>query len=179
LKVSKVAGLVSSQPDLAKELEEIRNEISNAGKVTHDLSRELHPAALSQLGLAAALKAECAAFSKLYQTAINFSAESMPASMPDTVALCLYRVALASLENIRQHAQAKTASVRLAGRGPEMGMVIQDFGRGFDLHAARRGCGLGLVSMEERVRLVKGKLSVNSKPGEGTRVEVQIPFGRA
>ena len=59
-----------------------------------------------------------------------------------------------------------------------MGMIIQDFGRGFDLHAARSGCGLGLVSMEERVRLVKGKLSVNSKPGEGTRVEVRIPVGR-
>ena len=59
-----------------------------------------------------------------------------------------------------------------------MGMVIQDFGRGFDPYAARSGHGLGLVSMEERVRLVKGKLSVNSKPGEGTRVEVLIPVGR-
>ena len=178
LKVSEVAGQLSSQPDLAKELEAIRNEISNASKVTHDLSHELHPAALSQLGLAATLEAECATFSKLCETAISFSGESVPASLPDTVALCLYRVALASLENIRRHAQARTASVRLVGSDDGMKMVIQDFGRGFDPHEARRGHGLGLVSMEERVRLVNGKLSVNSKPGEGTRVEVQIPVGR-
>jgi len=178
LKVSEVAGMVSSQPDVVKELESIRNEISNAAKVAHDLSHELHPAALSQLGLVAALEAECATFSKLHGTAINFSAESVPESLPDPVALCLFRVALAGLENIRQHAQAKTASVRLVGRNSEMGMVIQDFGRGFDPYAARSGHGLGLVSMEERVRLVKGKLSVNSKPGEGTRVEVRIPVGR-
>ena len=178
LKVSEVAGMVSSNPNLVKELEVIRNEISSAAKVAHDLSHELHPAALSQLGLAAALEAECANFSKLCGTAINFSRESVPASLPDAVALCLYRVALTSLENIRQHAQAKTASIKLAAKGTEMGMVIQDFGRGFDLHAAQRGCGLGLVSMEERVRLVNGKLSVNSKPGEGTRVEVRIPVGR-
>ena len=134
---------------------------------------------MSQLGLAAALESECAAFSKLCGTAINFLAESVPASLPDAVAICLYRVARASLENIRQHAQAKAASVRLAGRDSGIGMVIQDFGRGFDLHAARQGGGLGLVSMEERVRLVKGKLSVNSKPGEGTWIKVQIPVGRA
>ncbi|HXW13382.1 MAG TPA: chemotaxis protein CheB [Terriglobia bacterium] len=178
LKVSEVAGRLSSQPDLGKQLEEIRNEVSNAGKVAHNISHELHPAALLQLGLVAALESECAAFSKLYGTAINFSAESVPESLPDPVALCLFRVALAGLENIRQHAQAKTASVRLVGRNSEMGMVIQDFGRGFDPSAARSGHGLGLVSMKERVRLVKGKLSVNSKPGEGTRVEVQIPVGR-
>jgi two-component system CheB/CheR fusion protein len=178
LKVSEVAGMVSSQPDVVKELESIRNEISNAAKVAHDLSHELHPAALSQLGLVAALEAECAVFSKLWGTAVSFSGESAPALLPDPVALCLYRVALTSLENIRKHAQAKTASVRLAGRGPDVGMVIQDFGIGFDLQAAHRGHGLGLVSMEERVRLVKGKLSVNSKPGEGTRVEVRIPVGQ-
>ena len=178
LKVSEVADLVPSQPDLAKGLEAIRNEISNASKAAHDLAHELHPAALLQLGLVAALEAECAAFSKLYETAINFSAESVPESLPDPVALCLFRVALAGLQNIRQHAEAKTASVRLVGRNSEMGMVIQDFGRGFDPYAARSGHGLGLVSMEERVRLVKGKLSVNSKPGEGTRVEVRIPVGR-
>jgi two-component system CheB/CheR fusion protein len=177
LKVSEVKGMVSSQPEVVKELESIRKEISNASKATHDLAHDLHPAALSQLGLAAALESECATFSKLWGTAINFSDESVPESLPDTVALCLYRVALASLENIRKHARAKTASVRLAGRGLEVGMVIQDFGIGFDLHHAHRGHGLGLVSMEERVRLVKGKLSVNSKPGEGTRVEVRIPVG--
>jgi two-component system, chemotaxis family, CheB/CheR fusion protein len=178
LRVSEAEGRLSGQPDLAGELEEIRNEISDLAKISHDLSHELHPAALAQLGIGPALEAECATFSKLHRIAVNFSAEGVPESLPDAVALCLYRVAQESLENIRKHAQAKMALVSLAGKGAEIVMVIQDLGRGFDFDAARRSGGLGLVSIEERVRLVKGSVSVTSKPGEGTRKEVRIPLGR-
>jgi signal transduction histidine kinase len=179
LKVSEVESLISSQPEVARKLRKIRKEISEVAKAIHDLSHSLHPAAVSQLGLAAALEAECAAFSKLHGITVNFSAESVPQSLPDEVALCLYRVAQEGLQNIRKHARAKTASVRLAGRSQEIAIVIQDFGRGFDLHAARRGDGLGLVSMEERVRLARGSLSVTSKPGDSTRIEVHIPIRAA
>jgi signal transduction histidine kinase len=176
LKVSELKGLISSHPELAEEIEEMRKEISDLAKVSHDLAQELHPAALSQLGLEAALEAECATFSTLCGTTLHFSAESIPESLSGAAALCLYRVAQESLENIRKHAQAKTASVTLAGKGQEIVMVVQDFGRGFDPHAARGG-GLGLVSIEERVRLVNGSLSVKSKPGGGTQVEVRVPIG--
>ena len=176
LKVSELKGLISSHQELAEEVEEMRKEISDLAKVSHDLAQELHPAALSQLGLEAALEAECATFSTLCGTTVHFSAESIPESLSDAAALCLYRVAQEVLENIRKHAQAKTASVTLAGKGQEIVMVIQDFGKGFDPHAARGG-GLGLVTIDERVRLANGSLSVNSKPGGGTQVEVRIPIG--
>jgi signal transduction histidine kinase len=179
LKVAEVKGLLSRRPELVGKLGAIGQEISQLAKAIHDLSHLLHPAAVSQLGLAAALEAECAAFSRLHGITVNFSAERVPQSLPDEVALCLYRVAQEGLQNIRKHARARTASVRLAGRSQEIAMVIQDFGRGFDLHAARRGDGLGLVSMEERVRLARGSLSVTSKPGVGTRIEVRIPIKAA
>jgi two-component system CheB/CheR fusion protein len=180
LRVSEVERLVSSQPKLAEKLVQIRNELSAVAKISHDLSHQLHPAALTQLGLGTALEAECASFSKLRDIAVHFSAGSVPEALPDAVATCLYRVAEESLENIRKHAQAKTASVTLAGKDREIVMVIQDFGRGFDLRdGLGRVGGLGFVSMEERVSLVHGSLSVNSKPGEGTRVEVRIPLGAA
>lgn len=177
LKVSEVEGMLSSQPKLAEKLTEISKEIGEAAKASHDLSRLLHPAVLSQLGLEVALEAECATFSKLRGIAVSFSAQSVPETLPDAAALCLFRVAQESLHNIRKHSQAKAASVSLARRGPEVVMVVQDFGRGFDVDAVRGKGGLGLVSMEERVRLVSGSLRVSSKPGEGTRVEARVPAG--
>ncbi len=176
LKVSGVAGRLVSQPELASELEAIRSEIAEVGKITHDLSRALHPAALSQLGLAPALEGECAAFSEMHGIRVSFSAEGAPDKLPEPVALCLYRVAQEALQNIRSHSRAKTAAIKLEVKGPELVMIIQDSGKGFDIEAARRSGGLGLVSMEERVRAVNGKLTVKSKPGEGTWKEVRVPL---
>ncbi len=174
LMLGNVASRLSAQPDLARELREVSHEISEATKSAHDLSHALHPAALMQLGLASALEAECATFSRLSGINVNFTEENEPVSLPEEVALCFYRVAQASLENVRKHAHVKTASVRLARRGQETVMEIRDSGRGFNVNSAHKGGGLGLVSMEERVRLINGRLSVNSKPGEGTQVEVRV-----
>ena len=176
----KVSELVrqASHPGLARELEALHGEISDATKAMHDLSSTLHPAAVSQLGLGTALEGECAAFSKLHGIAVTFAAEHVPESLPEAVAICFYRVAQEALQNIHKHSQAKTASITLKGKGSKVVMVIQDAGKGFDVEAARRRGGLGLVSMEERVRQAGGKLSINSKPDEGTRIEVRVPPGR-
>ena len=175
LRVSGVEGLLSSQPDLAAELRQISQEIGETAKAAHDLSRLLHPAALSQLGIEAALEAECATFSKFRGIAVDFSAENVPMALPDSVAFCFFRVAQEALQNIRKHAQTKSASVRLAGAGHDVVMWIQDLGRGFDASSARGRGGVGLVSMEERVRIAKGTLVMRSSPGKGTQIEVRIP----
>lgn len=176
LKVSEVVGLLSNRPDLAQKLQGVAKEISEVAKSVHDLSRLLHPAAVSQLGLRPALEAEVATFSKLRRIAVKFSAENIPESLPEATAFCLYRVAQECLHNIQKHAEAKWASVTVSGRRQEIVMTVLDCGKGFDPHAVRGRGGLGLVSMEERVRLVNGKLSVHSKPGQGTRVEVRVPL---
>ena len=179
LKVSEAASLLSSQPDLAGKLQDIGREINDVSKAVHDLSRLLHPAILSQLGLQPALEAECAAFSKLHGITVDFSAEKIPKSLPEAAALCLYRVAQECLQNIWRHAHTSKASIALAGRGRTIVMMIRDFGRGFDLHAVRGVEGLGLVNIEERIRLLKGSLAIHSQPGEGTQVEVRIPVEAA
>lgn len=176
LQVSQVKDLLSSQPDLAEEVDKARNQIGDLAKATHDLSQQLHPSVLSQLGLKTALESECASYSQQYGIAVSFSTKNVPERIPDSTALCLYRVAQAGLENIRKHAQTQEASITLAGKGNEIVMIIRDFGKGFDLEAARTEGGLGLVSMEERVRLANGRLRIKSKPGEGTKVEVRIPL---
>jgi signal transduction histidine kinase len=178
MKLFEAEAVVSSHPDLALErLREMGTELGSVAKDIHQLSRQLHPAVLVQLGLETAIENECAAHSQRHDCAVEFSAENIPEHLADEVALCFFRVAQECLQNVSKHAQARAASVTLRGRDHEIVMVIQDRGKGFDVSAIRKGGGLGLTSMEERIRLVNGILSVSSKPGEGTQVEVRIPLG--
>jgi signal transduction histidine kinase len=179
LLVSGVQGQLASQPELSNELERIKTEVSEVAKASHDLSYGLHPSALVHLGIEAALESECVNFSKATGITVTFSAKNVPDSLSDTVALCLYRIAQEALQNIRRHAQAKAVAATLTGIGPDLVMIIRDSGTGFDAQAVRANGGLGLASMEERLRLVNGKVNVSSKLGEGTQVEVRIPLGTA
>jgi signal transduction histidine kinase len=141
------------------------------------MSRRLHPAILDDLGLAAALRAECNAFSQVHKIHADFSSSRIPKSVPDNVALSLYRIAQESLQNIAKHSRAQKMRVDLAFKRGEIQLAIEDFGDGFDLQALKRKKrGLGLIGMEERVRLVGGALTVDSKPGRGTRVLARIPL---
>jgi PAS domain S-box-containing protein len=180
LKASEVVGLLSRRPEIAAEkLQTMSREIGSVAKAIHDLSRHLHPAVLSQLGLAMALESECAHHSQQDGLSVDFHSGSIPEQLPESTALCLYRVAQESLQNISKHAQANRARVIVDSRDNEIVLTVQDFGRGFDLDAVRGEGGLGLVSMEERVRMVGGTLSLYSKPGQGTKIEVCVPIGRA
>lgn len=176
LQVAELERRLASQPDLVSALETVRKGVGEIAKATHDLSRQLHPAALLQLGLAVGLEGECVVFSKLCGIRVNFSAEGMPESLPDEVGLGLYRIVQEALRNIYKHAQVKTAAVRLLGNDREVTLTIEDFGKGFELSAGRTGHGLGLVSMKERAEMVNGTLSVTSKPGKGTMIEVRVPL---
>src|SRR6185295_16013298 len=94
--------------------------------------------------------------------------------LPPDVALCLYRVAQESLRNISKHSGAKSAELTLVKNEESIELRIADHGRGFDVKVPSRGEGLGLVSMEERVRLLGGSLEVNSQPGAGTELKVYV-----
>jgi signal transduction histidine kinase len=102
----------------------------------------------------------------------------VPRDLAEENALCLYRVAQESLHNAGKHAQASMVHVRLAGGPTEIVMEVEDLGSGFEWERIRGKGGLGLVSMEERVRLLKGRFRVRSQLGKGTCVEVRIPLPR-
>ena len=91
------------------------------------------------------------------------------------MALCLYRIAQESLNNIVKHSGTKRAAVSLAIDGSEVVLNVVDDGVGFEPQSVRQKEELGLVSMRERVRLVRGNLTVSSKKGEGTKVQVRVP----
>jgi signal transduction histidine kinase len=142
----------------------------------HRLSRQLHPAILDDLGLKDALRAECDRVAERGRLAVNFRCGQLPVGVPRDLALCVYRIAQEALRNAVKHARADRVDLTLNADLEFLDLEIRDFGRGFDPAAARKAAGLGLASMEERVRLAGGELSISSSPGQGTSIQVRVPL---
>jgi PAS domain S-box-containing protein len=156
-------------------MEELATQVRSLSSEVHRLSHELHPSKLEQLGLIAAVRSFCKDIMAAHKLAIQFEARDLPRVVPDAVSLCLYRVAQEAVHNVVKHSGATHVHVELNGWTSGLRLTISDDGVGFDLERARANGSLGLVSMRERVRVVHGELSLNSKKGEGTRVEAQVP----
>jgi len=167
---------VRSPDPLPERIRALSTRINGLAEDVHAMSRRLHPAILDELGLEAALKEECLGFSAQLGVPAHFESEGVPAPLPEDVSLCLYRVAQESLRNIAKHASATSVRVALLGAEGGLTLRIEDTGNGFDLNEVKGKGGLGLISMEERARLVNGKLTIKSQPGKGTTVEVFVPL---
>jgi signal transduction histidine kinase len=87
----------------------------------------------------------------------------------------LFRIAQEALQNTARHARARHATLSLARTTRELSLTVTDDGEGFDVTANRRNDGLGLVSIEERARLVQGQVTVRSERGNGTTITVRVP----
>jgi signal transduction histidine kinase len=142
----------------------------------HRLSRQLHPAILDDLGLRDALRAECDRVAERGRLAVNFRCGQLPACVPRDLALCVYRIAQEALRNAVKHAQADRVDLTLNADLEFLDLEVRDFGCGFDPAAGRKEAGLGLASMEERVRLVGGEILISSSPGQGTSIQVRVPW---
>ena len=175
-----VAELEAGLPDSAGAIREHLLNLGNSlNGISDDLRRtayQLHPSVLEHLGLPAALEAYCGDVAKNGKIKVGFKQHDVPGEIPEAAALCLYRVAQECLRNVVKHSGATRASVMLRGKENELVLTIRDTGKGFDPREARKKGGLGLVGMEERVRLVDGKVSIRTRPGDGTDVTIQIPL---
>ena len=160
--------------DVVNRLLRVAAHISDLNEDTHRIARHLHPAVLDDLGLAAALKSECDIFVEQYGIPAECDFH-LARSVPPDVSLCLYRVTQEALRNCAEHAHATRVRLSLRQDG-ELVLEIADFGNGFDVESVRGKGGLGLVSMQERVRLVNGTFSIESQSGKGTVVRIRIPL---
>jgi signal transduction histidine kinase/ABC-type uncharacterized transport system substrate-binding protein len=145
----------------------------------HFLSRQLHPSILEDLGLSEAMRTECARFSRQQGIAVSYEPEDVPGDLSGDRKLCLYRILQEGLRNVAKHASATQVRVRLAGDGGAVRFALKDNGIGFSPEGMGQYPGLGLISMRERVHLVGGDFSLESKPGEGTVLRVTVPAGSA
>jgi two-component system, NarL family, sensor kinase len=160
-------------------LRTMQEKLMSLSEDVHALSRQLHPSILDDLGLVEALRSECASFSRREGIEVVYRPEAVPTSLPKDVALCVYRIAQEALRNLAKHAAVHESWVSLAATGPELVLRVQDKGVGFDPAGMHSQAGLGLSSMEERVRLIQATLSVTSALGQGTTVEVRAPLVRS
>ena len=181
MEISALLAAPEARGPIADKLKSLGKTIARLAEEIHGTSRRLHPAILDDLGLEAALREECRSFEQQSDIPAEFLAQDVPSPLPKDVALCLYRVAQESLRNIRKHSQATEVQLRLTGEPAETGaqrvlLEVQDTGDGFELDQVLRKGGLGLISMEERVRLVGGQLTVQSQPGVGTTVTASVPL---
>ncbi len=171
-------GRKSPRTDSAAKLQQLGGQVRDLSSDVHRLAYKLHPAKLDQLGLATAVGGLCRDLSQKSGVKMEFTPENVPRDLPADIAGCLFRVAQESLWNVVRHSEAKAARVELAVRDGHIRLTVSDAGKGFDLEAARKAGGLGLLSMRERVRLSGGDLKIRSKPGQGTQAELTIPLGK-
>ncbi len=150
----------------------VKELVSDVQRVSHGL----HDSRLEQLSLADAVEGLCRDLAGRHGLRIEFDHSDVPDKLPRDMALCLYRIAQEGLQNVAKHSGADLARVELAGTEGEICLRISDFGTGFDVRAQRPGRGIGLLSMEERIRLVGGTLSIESAPSRGTRIEACVPL---
>ena len=169
---SPAAGGSESLPKLS----EMATRVKDLSTEVHRMAYELHPAKLDQLGLVSAARGFCRDLSRQSGVRIDFEPGAFPRNLPADLALCFYRVIQESLHNVVRHSGAKEARVELRAEADRVCLVVADSGRGFDVERRRREGGLGLSSMQERIRLIHGTLTVKSDPGRGTRIEVCAPL---
>ena len=140
-----------------------------------DLSHDLHPATLHHVGLVPALRTHCADVARQHSLDVRFSADGALAPLPRDVTVCLYRIVQEGLRNVATHAGVRDASVSLTQTPDLVELTIVDRGRGFDLDGGAARGGLGLLSIEERARLVGGIVKITSTPDRGTALHVKVP----
>jgi signal transduction histidine kinase len=172
------ATLVDRDPQRAKgELREVARLAAEAADELRAVVVELRPAALEEDGLVAALRTQVQVLDRAHAARVAFTARSIRA-LPSAQEEALLRVAQEALHNALRHAHADTVEVLLEGRGRGAVLRVRDDGRGFEPTAVRRaGRHLGLVSMRDRAAGAGGRLTVDSAPGKGTVIEVEVPGG--
>jgi len=166
-------------PATSRRLEQIGAGLAELSSDIQTLSHRLHSSKLEYLGVVAAASSFCGELSEKHGVQIDFHPEAIPKSLPREIALCLFRVLQEALQNATKHSGSRHFEVFLRGVANEIQLSVRDSGVGFDPQKLLQRHGLGLTSMNERLRLVHGELSIDSRPGRGTLIRATVPLNVA
>jgi signal transduction histidine kinase len=175
----KLEQLHEATPDLPEVRRRICELQKHAIEITTDIehvSHELHPAKLDYLGPVAAMRGLCHELGTQAKVKVDFKSQDLPESFPPEISLCLFRVLQEALHNTVKHSGAYNAEVKLWGTPNKVHLTISDSGAGFDINNAKMSRGLGLVSMEERLKQLEGIFSIESQPKGGTTIHASLPM---
>jgi signal transduction histidine kinase len=171
-----VAQTLGADSEAGSRLNELWNRVGQLAEDLHLLSHRLHSSTLDYLGIVAALERLCAEFGDRHSIKVSFVAENVLPNLTEEVRLCLFRVAQEALQNVQKHSYANSAEVRVEVQEQKVHLSISDYGTGFDSGNVSKQKGIGIRSIEERVRLVGGQITLHSKPMKGTKIEVWVPI---
>ena len=177
LGIANLAATISPEknPEAHAQLQEIRRVAERTMAVVRDMSLLLRPSMLDDLGLVPALQWQAREMERTKNLSVQVYADSVPEDVSDEQKTCIYRVVQEALHNITRHADATYVEIRLTRRGDVLFLTIHDDGKGF---APEQERGVGLLGMEERVLHLNGEFHLESTPGGGTFIRVELPFAQ-
>ena len=155
---------------------ELQKRTSEIAADIQSLSHELHSSRLQYLGIAAAMRGFCREFGEQQKVEIDCKIHDLPVPLSPDISLCFFRVLQEALHNSTKHSGVWYFEVELWGTPDEIHLTVSDSGAGFDIDAAKASRGLGLISMEERLKLLNGTLSIESQLQRDTTIHARVPF---
>lgn len=141
-----------------------------------NLSHEMMPGSLLKLGLIAAIKEFLENISKSTNLKINFNTHGIDKKLEEPIAIALFRIIQEAVNNICKHAAAKEVNIEIVKHKDTLNVMIEDDGKGFITDKPDGKTGIGLKNMESRVNYINGKFVIDSKPGHGTNLIIEIPL---
>jgi PAS domain S-box-containing protein len=166
----------ASAVELSSRIGEAYSLVLELGSNIQALSHRLHSSKLAYLGLEGAAASFCKELSDHQKVEINFRSEGIPEGLSEEASLCLFRVLQEALQNAAKHSGARHFEVALRRESNLIHLMVRDQGIGFDTEETINSCGIGLTSMRERLKLVDGQLSIESRLQIGTTIHARVPL---
>ncbi|MFQ4138211.1 response regulator [Nodosilinea sp. PGN35] len=167
-----------TSPQASEPLEDCLTLVDGTLQQVRNISLDLRPSMLDDLGLVPTLRWYINRHAKRTGLHETLTCEALLQRLPTVTETACFRIVQEALTNIARHAQAQVVSVTLMQANHTLHLTIQDDGIGFDQNSLSRaqGTSLGILGMEERGMLIGGQLSIVSAPGQGTRIALQVPL---
>ena len=172
-------GLDGGTSEQRRRIATLRQRLADITTDVQTMSHQLHSSKLEYLGLVVTTKGFCREFAEQQSMKIDFESWDVPTPVPQEISLCLFRVLQEALHNAARHSGVNQFGVQLWGDTNGIHLTVVDSGAGFDLDAVNQHKGLGLTSMQERVKLVNGTFGIESKRMSGTTIHVCVPVESA
>jgi PAS domain S-box-containing protein len=171
-------GKLASKPSAREAVPELRPlqlRAAEAAETVRRISHELHPSILDDIGLEAAIEQYCDDFEKRTGIATEFFSRDVPESIRAETASSVYHIAQEALRNVAKHSKTESVLVRLESSAGLVRLTIKDNGVGLPADQSEARKGIGMAAMRERAHLINASLSIQSQPGAGTEVIIEVP----
>jgi signal transduction histidine kinase len=167
------ASIPPDSPQIKGHVDKITSVAETTVQTVRDIALLLRPSMLDDLGLVAALEWQGREVSRRSEMEVEIQSGDVSEKIPDEYRICIYRLVQEALNNASRHSSAKNARVTVEQTADKIRVCISDDGQGFD---PKRTRGLGILGMQERVRRLGGKFTIDSKPGCGTTLRAEFPL---